>query len=262
MRSPIPPNTSCCSGSRSACDMETIDRKSGSALWHQIGEVLAADIAAGTFAAGAKLPTEPELMERFGVSRFTVRQALGHLEQRGLVRAEQGRGTFVHRGAIDYTLSKKTRFSKNLIEQGFEPGGELLIHEIIPASERVAARLKLVPGAPVIHRRGVMTADNVPIELGDTYYPAERFPDFDKVRLQYPTITAALASYGVRDYERLSTEIEARMPTGEEARLLRQPKSAPVLMILKVDVDVSGAPIAYAETVWSAERVTFKVDLG
>lgn len=138
----------------------------------------------------------------------------------------------------------------------------MLIHEIIPASERVAARLKLVPGAPVIHRRGVMTADGVPIELGDTYYPAERFPDFDKVRLQYPTITAALASYGVRDYERLSTEIEARMPTGEEARLLRQPKSAPVLMILKVDVDVSGAPIAYAETVWSAERVTFKVDLG
>jgi len=69
--------------------METIDRNGGSTLWHQIGEILAADIAAGTFAPGARLPTEPELMERFGVSRFTVRQALGHLEQRGLVRAEQ-----------------------------------------------------------------------------------------------------------------------------------------------------------------------------
>ena len=242
--------------------METIDRKSGSALWHQIGEILAADIAAGTFVAGAKLPTEPELMERFGVSRFTVRQALGHLEQRGLVRAEQGRGTFVHKGALDYTLSKKTRFSRNLIEQGFEPGGELLIHEIIPAPERVAVRLKLESNAPVIRRRGVMTADGVPVELGDSYYPAERFPNFDKARLQYPTITAALASYGVRDYERLSTEIEARMPSAEEARLLRQPKSAPVLVVLKVDADASGTPVAYAETVWSAERVTFKVDLG
>ena len=99
--------------------METIDRKGGSALWHQIGEILAADIAAGTLAAGEKLPTEPELMQRFGVSRFTVRQALGHLEQRGLVRAEQGRGTFVHRGVLDYTLSKRTPFHKNLIEQGF-----------------------------------------------------------------------------------------------------------------------------------------------
>lgn len=241
--------------------METIDRKGGSALWHQIGEILAADIAAGTFAPGQKLPTEPELMERFGVSRFTVRQALGHLEQRGLVRAEQGRGTFVHKGVLDYTLSKRTRFSKNLIEQGFEPGGELLVHEIVPATERVAAYLKVALGAPVIHRRGIMTADGAPIELGDSYYPAERFPDFDKARLQYPTITAALASYGVTDYERLSTEIEARMPTVEEARLLRQPKSVPLLVTRKLDVDTDGVPITYSESIWSAERITFNVEL-
>jgi GntR family phosphonate transport system transcriptional regulator len=241
--------------------METIDRKGGSALWHQIGEILAADIAAGTFAPGARLPTEPELMERFGVSRFTVRQALGHLEQRGVVRAEQGRGTFVHRGVLDYTLSKRTRFSKNLIEQGFEPGGELLIHEIVLAAERVAAHLKLAANALVVHRRGVMTADGVPVELGDTYYPADRFPDFDKARLQYPTITAALASYGVSDYERLSTEIEARMPTGEEARLLRQPKSVPLLITRKVDVDTDGVPIAFSESMWSADRVTFNAEL-
>ena len=241
--------------------METIDRKGGSALWHQIGEILAADIAAGTFAPGAKLPTEPELMERFGVSRFTVRQALGHLEQRGLVRAEQGRGTFVHKGVLDYTLSKRTRFSKNLIEQGFEPGGELLVHEIVPATERVAAYLELAAGALVIHRRGIMTADGAPIELGDSYYPADRFPDFDKARRQYPTITAALASYGVTDYERLSTEIEARMPTAEEARLLRQPKSVPLLVTRKLDVDSDGVPITYSESIWSSERITFNVEL-
>ncbi len=241
--------------------METIDRKGGSALWHQIGEILAADIAAGTFAPGEKLPTEPELMQRFGVSRFTVRQALGHLEQRGLVRAEQGRGTFVHRGVLDYTLSKRTRFHKNLIEQGFEPGGELLVHEIVPATERVATQLKIASCALVIHRRGVMTADSVPVELGDTYYPAERFPDFDKARLLYPTITAALASYGITDYERLSTEIEARMPSAEEARLLRQPKSVPLLITRKVDVDADSVPIAFAESMWSADRVIFNAEL-
>jgi len=242
--------------------MEVIDRKSGSALWHQIGEILAADIAAGILSAGEKLPTEPELMQRFGVSRFTVRQALGHLEQRGLVRAEQGRGTFVHRGVLDYTLSKHTRFHKNLIEKGFEPGGELLIHEIVPATERVAAQLRIELGLPVIHRRGIMTADGVPVELGDTYYPLERFPDFDKARLLHPTISAALASYGITDYERLSTEIEARMPSAEEARLLRQPKSVPLLITRKVDVDTGGVPIAFAESMWSADRVIFNAELG
>jgi GntR family phosphonate transport system transcriptional regulator len=237
-----------------------IDRKSGSALWHQIGEVLAAEIAAGTLSAGEQLPTEPLLMKRFGVSRFTVRQALGHLETRGLVRAEQGRGTFVHKGVLDYTLSKKTRFSKNVIEQGFEPGGELLLHEIIPAAAHVAFRLKIAEGTPVIHRRGVMTADGMPVELGDTFYPADRFPDFERVRLENPTISASLATYGITDYDRLSTEIEARMPGADEARLLRQPKSSPVLVTLKVDADKDGVPIAYAESYWAAERVTFKVD--
>lgn len=239
--------------------MAILERKAGGSLWRQISDVLADEIASGTTAAGDRLPTEPVLMERFGVSRFTVRQALSSLEARGLIRVEQGRGAFVHKGMLEYALSGKTRFSRNLIEQGFEPGGELLLHEDIPAEGRVAARLQLSSGAPVIHRRGLMTADGAPVELGDSFYPAERFPDFEVVRRKHATITAALAFYGVDDYERRSTEIEARMPTPEEARLLRQPKSTPVLVVNKLDVDRDGRPICYAETLWSAERVTFTV---
>jgi GntR family phosphonate transport system transcriptional regulator len=81
------------------------------------------------------------------------------------------------------------------------------------------------------------------------------------VREQHPTITGALATYGIDDYDRQSTEIEARMPTQEEARLLRQPKSAPVLVVMKVDADKEGRPICYAETLWAADRVTFKLDI-
>lgn len=239
--------------------MTTIDRKNGSTLWHQIGESLAADIVAGRLSPGDRVPAEPELMKRFGVSRFTVRQALSHLESKGLVRAEQGRGTFVHKGLLDYTLSKKTRFSQNLIEQGFEPGGELLLHEEIAAVESVSSKLEIPAGAAVIHRRGLMTADGVPVELGDSYYPAARFPDFEQRRLEHPTITGALKTYGIIDYDRRWTTIEGRMPTIEEARLLRQPKSAPILTVSKLDVDQDGVAFAYSTSIWSAERVTFTV---
>jgi GntR family transcriptional regulator, phosphonate transport system regulatory protein len=237
-----------------------IERKTGSALWLQLGEALAAEIAGGQLPPGGKLPTEPELMKRFGVSRFTVRQALGHLETRGLVRAEQGRGTFVHKRVLDYAISSRTRFSRNLIEQGFEPGGELLLHEEIPAPDRVADRLKIADGTIVIHRRGIMTADGTPVELGDSYYPAKRFPGFEEARRTLPTITAALASYGIDDYARVSTSLEARMPTSEEARLLRQPKSVPILVVDKVDADRDGVPFCFSSGVWSAERVTFTLN--
>ena len=239
--------------------MTAIERRPGSVLWHQLGDALAAEIAAGRLAPGSRLPTEAELVKRFGVSRFTVRQALGHLEARGLVRAEQGRGTFVHKGTLAYAISPRTRFSTNLIEQGFEPGGELLLHEEIASPDRVADRLRVVPGTMVVHRRGVMTADGVPVELGDSFYPAARFPGFDEARRTHPTITAALARYGIDDYERVSTSIEARMPTPEEARLLRQPKSLPVMVVDKVDADLDGVPFCFSSGVWAAERVSFTV---
>ena len=53
------------------------------------------DITDGRLVAGAQLPTEPGLIERFGVSRTVIREALAELRAAGLVKAEQGRGVFV-----------------------------------------------------------------------------------------------------------------------------------------------------------------------
>lgn len=64
-------------------------------LYYQIGTLLRAQIQSGRYAPGDRLPTELELVERFGVSRITVRQALKSLAEEGLIRREAGRGTFV-----------------------------------------------------------------------------------------------------------------------------------------------------------------------
>ena len=58
-------------------------------------EELAHQIIGGTFAQGSVLPTEPTLGEQFGFSRTVIREGLKQLEERGLVRVEQGRGTTV-----------------------------------------------------------------------------------------------------------------------------------------------------------------------
>ena len=52
---------------------------------------------------------------------------------------------------------------------------------------------------------------------------------------------------------------DARLLTEIEARILRQPKSTPVLTVRKVDIDRNGTPFNYGESVWSSERVTFTV---
>ena len=65
-------------------------------LAEQVAGHLLHDIAEGVYPTGSRLPPEPVLAEAAGVSRLTLREAVKSLGQRGVVRVEQGRGTFVN----------------------------------------------------------------------------------------------------------------------------------------------------------------------
>jgi GntR family transcriptional regulator len=75
-----------------------IHRASPVPFYFQLAELLEQEIVSGRWAAGSRLPSEPDLCRHFGLSRTTVRQALMRLEQRGLIDRLKGQGTFV-RGA-------------------------------------------------------------------------------------------------------------------------------------------------------------------
>lgn len=239
----------------------SLERRSGQALWLQIEAALSREIGAGALNPGDRLPTEPELMARFDVSRSTVRQAIASLERRGLVRAEQGRGTFVRGRVLTYPLSRRTRFSRNLIEQGFDPGMEKILDDVLPAGPEVAKKLDIPEWQSVAHRRAMARADGVPVEMGDAWVPLNRFPDFWTVRGRHATVSAAFAAFGVRDYVRKSTLIEARLPTEEEAALLEQPMASPVFAVTRLDADLEGRPILFGRSIWAADRVAFDVSL-
>ena len=64
-------------------------------LYFQIQQDLASLIASGMLAPGSQLPSEEELVQRYGVSRTTVRKAVQELDRLGLIEIRRGRGTFV-----------------------------------------------------------------------------------------------------------------------------------------------------------------------
>src|SRR5215470_8260642 len=128
----------------------TFARGHGVTLWRQIAESLNGDVRTGRLKAGAQLPTELELAQRFAVNRHTVRRAVAVLADQGVLRIEQGRGTFVNETTIDYVLGRRTRFSANLHAQGRGPGHRVLAAEAIAASDSVAGELRLRAGAPVM----------------------------------------------------------------------------------------------------------------
>jgi DNA-binding GntR family transcriptional regulator len=75
----------------------TIDYEGETPLWRQVADILMAQIESGELPAGRVVPSETTLMQRYGLSRGTVRKALDYLEAEGLVNRVRGRGTFVAR---------------------------------------------------------------------------------------------------------------------------------------------------------------------
>lgn len=73
----------------------TTRRKPGRSLAQDLMDVLAEQIRNGGYEPGQRLPTEPEVMARHGVSRTVVREAISRLQAAGLVETRHGIGTFV-----------------------------------------------------------------------------------------------------------------------------------------------------------------------
>jgi GntR family phosphonate transport system transcriptional regulator len=235
-------------------------RRQGVALWRQIQHALEAEIASGRRKPGDRLPTEAELSARFAVNRHTVRRAMEELQGRGLVRIEQGRGSFVAEDIVDYPLGPRTRFSENIRRQNREPAGRILRIAEVSAEAALAEALGIRRGRGIILVERLSLADGRPVVLGTHHFPAARFPQLPELLARNPSITAALAASGVPDYRRRITRITARLPTPEEADLLQQSRSRPVLVTEAINTDSAGVVVEVAHGRYAAGRVQLVVE--
>ncbi|RVT95446.1 phosphonate metabolism transcriptional regulator PhnF [Rhodovarius crocodyli] len=238
-----------------------LPRGEGVALWRQIASRIEARIHNGELEAGARLPTEAVLAESFGVNRHTIRRAMEDLVTRGLVRVEQGRGSFVAEDIVEYPLGSRTRFSEIIRAQSREPSGRILRVSESEAEPRIAELLKLKRGqrnVVIVERLGF--ANSKPVTLGSHHFPAHRFGRIPTLLKDNPSITAALSSCGIPDYRRQVTRITARMPTPEEAALLEQARSRPVLLAEAVNIEPGGTPVEVSIARYAAGRMQIVVE--
>ena len=224
-------------------------------VWRRIAQALSAEIGPGRLAPGTKLPTEAQLAERFGVNRHTVRRALEFLVRNGLVRVEQGRGSFVAEDVLAYEVSARTRFSEWIRKQNKEPSGRVLHVRSLPATEPVAAGLGIAAGAAVAKMERLGFADSKPVSLASHYFPQSRLPGILEALREAASITEALASTGVDDYLRQSTRVAARMPTASEAGLLQISRARPLIVCENVNVDRDGTIIEFGIARYPSTRV-------
>ena len=210
--------------------------------------------------AGTAMPTERELCTTYGVSRATVRQALGQLEIEQRIFRRQGKGTFVARPKIDQRL-ELTSHTEGMKERGISPSSKLIDVRRIPAGLDVGAQLDLSSKAEVLRIERLRLADGEPIAIEVVYLNADRFDGITASLGDNASLYQLLATnYGV---ELASAEetIEAVVAEGREAGLLKCQPGMPLLMLSRRTLDTSGQPTEFVRSLYRGDRYRFQTGL-
>ncbi len=204
--------------------------------YKQVADGLRGAIRGGELADGALLASEAELMARYGVSRNSVRNAVALLRVEGLVVTEHGRGTFVRAQRPLRRLSS-SRYAK--AEEG-APADQLLLGvEVVDAPREVADRLGLEAGERVVVRRSLLSLGGEPVQVEDSYLPLgiAKGTAIEKSEKLQGGVHALLEQELGYELERFVEELTFRMPTPEEARMLRMGAGVPVVRLLRTLYD-------------------------
>ena len=238
-----------------------IERRSGVTLWRQIADRIRSGIAGEPDGREGRLPPEAELAERFGVNRHTVRAAIAALVQEGVLRSEQGRGTFiVRRNRLTYPIGTRTRFASGLEGQAEARRSRLLRSRVETPPPEAAKALGLNSNARTIRLETLSEADGTPVSVATHWFDASRLADIAEAFQKTGSITLALRECGVDDYLRRTTAIEARHAGAGDLEALKLSPGAIVLVTRATNTDMDGAPIQYSETRFAADRVTLSVE--
>jgi GntR family transcriptional regulator len=237
-----------------------LDRSSPLPLYYQLRAVLLQQIESGSLKPGDAIPPERELIDRYGVSRITVRQAVNSLMSDGLLYRQRGLGTFVRSNRIEQELSTLTGFSEEMVARGLTPGARLIFAGMVEPDATTAAKLRLLPDQKAFRLVRLRLADGESMALDVTCCPPDLGEKLLTEDLQGALYTLLEEKYGV-ELDQGDQAIEAALADEFLATHLGIKKGMPVLQMERVVYAVDGRPVEFSRTFYRADRYIYRVRL-
>lgn len=239
-------------------DLITIDRFSPVPLYFQVARRLADLIESGELPAGSRLDNEIALADQLGLSRPTMRQAIQHLVDKGMVVRKRGVGTQVVHSRVRRKV-ELTSLYDDLSRTHREPRTEVLSFAVQPAPDDVAVALQLPAGTEVIAIERLRYAQDEPLALLRNYLP-ENLAPITIEQLGERGLYQILREAGVQ--MRIADQtIGARKATVAEARLLGEVRGASLLTMTRTAYDQAGRTIEYGSHLYRAALYSFEMTL-
>lgn len=233
---------------------QPVDRNSPLPLWAQVEADLRRRLATGEFEG--RFPTDMELVDQYGVSRHTVRDAVARLTDDGLLERRRGLGTVVRPQQFEQPLGSLYSLFRSIEEQGVEQRSRVLALD-----ERrdpwAAERLEVPTGAPLVYLRRLRYAGDEPLVIDESWLPAEVARPLLDVDFTHTALYTELAEQaGVRvdsGWERIRPVI----PDPDTRSLLELPDDEAAFAVERLARDEAGRAVDVRLSLVRGDRYGF-----
>lgn len=238
----------------------SLDRHSPIPLYQQLSDLLAEAIRNGEFTQGEQLPSENELIDRFNVSRFVVRQTLNNLGRQGLIYTEQGRGSFVSARKIVKPLDILQSYHAGMKKAGIDVDVRISRKSVVTPPGDIARQLGIKRSEKVILLERVAYTGGSPLNLLISYIA---LGSHDKAILENfngGSLYDFLAAECGIQLKSSHNNIEITFAGEEESRLLNWARGSVLLEISGVSYDQLGKPVEHSRVVYLGSMFRFQFD--
>jgi len=209
------------------------------------------------YRSGDQIPSENELVAKFGVSRSTIRHAISELALEGWLYRIQGRGTFVSKPKFRQTLSRLTSFTEDMRMLGLTPKAKLLSCQPEKADQIVTKQLGLAQGDDVIQLERLRLADDEPVAINISILPQKLVPGLEKMDLENQSLYEILEKHYGHIIARAEQTLEPVLADKAAAQLLQVPLNTPLLLVEGVTFLRNGMAIEKLKIFYCGERYKF-----
>jgi GntR family transcriptional regulator len=198
----------------------------------------------GKIKPGGKLPSEPELATRLGVSRATLREAMRAFEEQGLIRRRQGVGTFVvrHPQILDTGMEVLESIESIAARIGLQVSMGMLNIEHLVADSEKAQQLHVSMGTRLVQLSRVINAEERPVAFLIDLLPEAILPGNGLKEGFTGSVLDWLLKHGSPQLDHSKTEIQAVAASSEIARAL-QIQRGDVLLKLSANLYTAGGEL-------------------
>ena len=207
---------------------------------------------------GDLMTSERNLMQDYGVSRITVREAIGQLVNDGHLVRVRGKGTFVAHRSVQSKLHLAS-FTEEMRAQGHHPTTVVLVSEQGPVPENTAAALNMRPGSDGYHVKRLRLADGEPVSVDDGWFNPELLPGLLDMDLTGSIYRATADKYD-KPIDRAEQTVSADGASTEIATLLGTRKGAPVLYFDRVSFSEI-APVEHTRSWYRSDRYQLQMEV-